>query len=434
MNSHLNIFNTYAKENRQYQLENDLTRAFAICMQEDPLFFNEVLKAILDSKYLNELFNDLDSKHEIAIHIQKNSSEITGFEKIYAVSLSEHVMTEEVFWKQDHQEIYDPICDIVIKINEVAIIIEAKRDNVDCTAQLYNQVFNVCQKDASFTANMKVVVSPKDLNWPKLMGIAVRVHSFEKATGVYNRFLSDFIDLVKQHNFLWLPEPSIFAISSDNTPAIRRRIESAINELDKTTDIKKLDYYNRLGVWFDQQWAQEVLFHISEKGSLLIAIYPGNTKAQGWHIFTTNPQLRESIPINGKPYAISWEYHIKFTSFQRYFAGLWFKEDKLLKPLYTSNHFFEYCGRKRRGKDWANIANLFDEYFQPTFDWRSKCEWQSKVEESGRNQFDLSFGFEVEVEIPFDDLKKIDQDKSDLSGLMNLISAAYEALKHIYEP
>ena len=61
MNSHLNIFRTYAKENRRYQLENDLTRALAICMQEDSLFFHEILKAILDAKYSNELFNDLNS-------------------------------------------------------------------------------------------------------------------------------------------------------------------------------------------------------------------------------------------------------------------------------------------------------------------------------------------------------------------------------------
>ena len=42
MNKHLNIFTTYAKDNRTYQLENDLTRSLAICLQEDALFFHEV--------------------------------------------------------------------------------------------------------------------------------------------------------------------------------------------------------------------------------------------------------------------------------------------------------------------------------------------------------------------------------------------------------
>jgi hypothetical protein len=55
MNSHLNVFKTYTKSNRVYQLENDLTRAFAICMQENSLFFHEVLQFILiDSNYFLE--------------------------------------------------------------------------------------------------------------------------------------------------------------------------------------------------------------------------------------------------------------------------------------------------------------------------------------------------------------------------------------------
>ena len=37
MNSHLNIYRTYTEINRKYQLENDLTRALAIALQEDSL-------------------------------------------------------------------------------------------------------------------------------------------------------------------------------------------------------------------------------------------------------------------------------------------------------------------------------------------------------------------------------------------------------------
>ncbi len=52
MNAHLNVFKTYTKKERTHQLENDLTRALAICLQEDPLFFHEILKLIFeDSKY-----------------------------------------------------------------------------------------------------------------------------------------------------------------------------------------------------------------------------------------------------------------------------------------------------------------------------------------------------------------------------------------------
>lgn len=72
MNKHLNIFKTYTKKNRSYQLENDLTRALAICLQEDALFFHEVLKTIInDSGLYNKLFEDLDGDTEVQIEIQK---------------------------------------------------------------------------------------------------------------------------------------------------------------------------------------------------------------------------------------------------------------------------------------------------------------------------------------------------------------------------
>jgi hypothetical protein len=431
MNSHLNIFKTYAKENRRYQLENDLTRALAICMQEDALFFNEVLGTILNTQYSRELFSDLDSMNEVSINIQKNSNEIRDFEKIFAVSLSEHVMTEDHFWKQNHEVLYDPICDIVININKVLIIIEAKRDNVDCTAQLYNQVFNICQKNEIPSEEWINNVEPKDLNWPLLMEIAVRVYGIEKATGSPNRFLKDFIDLVKDHNFRWLPEPSIFSVSSDNTGAIRRRIQSAINELCKTGNYRKLDYYDRLGIAFNRPWAQEILFGVNKNGDLDISIYPGNTKAQGSFIFLNDPQLRSHIEINGSKYELQVNYHVKFTSFRKYFSGLWFSDNDLKSKIYTTHNFQRYTGRNKRGTNWESIESLFDSCFKDEYDWRGECGWDSDLY-SGKSQFDMSFGYELSVTIPFKVLKEKDRVKSDLSGLVNLIQSVYSEFETIY--
>ena len=45
--------------------------------------------------------------------------------------------------------------------------------------------------------------------------------------------------------------------------------------------------------------------------------------------------------------------------------------------------------------------------------------------DSGKNQFDISFGYELAVEIPYEELKAIDQDRSDLNGLVDLIEDVY---------
>ena len=45
-------------------------------------------------------------------------------------------------------------------------------------------------------------------------------------------------------------------------------------------------------------------------------------------------------------------YHIKFSSFQKYFSGLWFHDNILKSEIYTKENYHKYSGRKKRGDDW----------------------------------------------------------------------------------
>jgi hypothetical protein len=427
MNSHLNIFKTYTNSSRTFQLENDLTRAFAICLQEDSLFFHEILKEILNPKFYSQLFDSLENDATISIDIQKKASQITDYEHIFAVTLSEAAIRN--FWEVENNRDYDPICDLVIRLNNIYLVIEAKRDNFDCTAQLYNQILNIINinedKVKSLNENEhKNLITPYDLNWSKLMIIAVRVLSFEKSFGNPNRFLSDFVSLVKNHNFRWLPEAPINSLKFNNRNSILRRIDSAIIEASKSNrNISKLTYNDRLGIHFSKGWAQEILFNIDENGDLIIAIYPGNTKAQGLHLFRTNHFFNQNIELLNEKHEIVKKYHIKLTSFQKYFTGIDFYDKELKENLYTTNNFNKFTGRKKRGKEWNEIEILFDNSFN--FDWKKQCNWNEKVVNSGRNQFDLSFGYEICLKIPFKKLKEIDNKPSDLNNLTGLIEDVY---------
>lgn len=431
MNSHLNIFKSYTNTNRTYQLENDLTRALAISLQEDSLFFHEVFKEILKgTNFYNQLFESLESETNVNINIQKKASQISNFDHIFAISLSESEISD--FWEQNYNKNYDPICDLVIQINNIVLVFEAKRDNVNCTAQLYNQILNITNTEnepQDFNReNYGEIVTPFDFNWPRLMAIAVKVSSFEKTMNSQNRFLSDFISLVKQHNFRWLPEPSISALQPTNKRAILRRFESAIEEVAKTTEISKLNYNDRLGLEFYRNWAKEILFSINDKGNLGISIYPGNTKGQGYSLFENNPKFSEKLNILGNEYKTKYSYHIKLTSFQKYFQGLWFSETDLKKPLYTKANFNKYTGRKKRGNQWEQLSSLFDESLN--YDWKKQCDWENSVIGSGKNQFDISFGYEVHIEIPFQKLKELDQKQSELNNLINLIIEIHKSFSN----
>jgi hypothetical protein len=423
MNSHLNIFKSYSNTKRTFQLENDLTRALAISLQEDALFFHEVLKEILKgTNFYNHLFESLESETTVRVDIQQRVSQITNFDHIFAISLSESEIAD--FWAQSYDRNYDPICDLVIQINNVILVVEAKRDSVNCTAQLYNQILNITKIEGETKdfnkENYGDIVTPFDLNWSKLMAIAVKVSSFEKTMNAQNRFLSDFISLVKQHNFRWLPEPSISALQPTNKPSILRRIESTIEEVAKTTQINKLNFNDRLGLEFHKHWAKEILFDVSDQGDLFVKIYPGNTKQQGYSLFENNPKFKDTLHILGSEYATNYSYHIKFTSFQRFFQGLWFSESDLKNPLYTKENFHKYTGRKKRGKQWDELESLFDDCLN--FNWRKQCNWENSVLQSGKNQIDVSFGYEVFIKIPFNTLKELDQQQSELDNLINLVT------------
>ena len=118
----------------------------------------------------------------------------------------------------------------------------------------------------------------------------------------------------------------------------------------------------------------------------------------------------EKLNILGNDYKTRYSYHVKLTSFKKYFQGLWFSETDLKKPLYTKENFNKFTGRKKRGNQWEQLSSLFDNSLN--YDWKKQCDWENSVIGSGKNQFDISFGYEVHIEIPFQKLKELDQKQS----------------------
>jgi hypothetical protein len=430
MNKHLNLFNSYSKDERNYKLENDLTRALAICLQEDSLLLHEILKQIFTgTPYYNQLFDEYSKDNKINIEIQKEVSSLLDFEHIFAVSLTSSVLNVDDFFSKQHHADYDPICDLVITLNSIIIIIEVKRDHTNCTAQLYNQIFNALKGTGIDNVTIQEPVTPVDLNWYKLMEIVGNVNNFHKTTNTKNRFLRDFIQYVREHNYGWLPEVSISSLYPNSKNAIVRRIRTAVTN----STIPSLDN-ERLGFKYPLPFADEILFRIEDNGDLSINIYPANTKSQGYHIFkdTGMPKFIEEISIKGINYKVHKEYHIKFSSFQRYFAGLWFDDNHLQKELYSRQNFFKYSGRKKKGNDWLELENLFNNSFISSYDWKTYSNWNSKVISSGKSQFDISLGYELSVIIPFNTLKQIDTKKEDISNLKELLDNSYNELLKIY--
>lgn len=416
MNAHLNIYKAYTKQSREgHQLEDDLTRALAIALQENDIFAHQFVKYILEQKeYIYEnLFDNYNEKSPIEIDIQKSVKDITNFDHLFAVRISGDAMGND-FFDQNHEREYNPITDMYIHIHNVVIIFEIKPRNINSTAQLYNQAYNIL----GIAEDMASKVTPVDFNWPLLMQTAVRVNNFQEAVGKPSRLLDNFISYIKMHNYQWLPQLPLSALSYDpRDGSIVKRISDAIDNSENH------HLGNRLGIKCGFGWAQEILINLNENPQEIeFKIYPGNTKGQGWSIFKNKgePKFKTEVKVNGALRELRKRYHIKFSG-QGYFTGLWAEETDFKKLLHTKENFIKHSGRKERNTDWLEVESLLDASFNADYEWKKKCDWDNKVIGSNRSRFDISFGYEMSFSIPYSELQILDTDKNNLQPLIQLI-------------
>jgi hypothetical protein len=413
MNKHLNIFSSYTKEDRDKQLENDLTRALAICLQEDVLFLEKITKYILSHKegVYKKLFAVEREESQFDIQIQRRISEIEGFEILFAVSVSGKEMNIDTFFQSQHNKEYDPITDLFISIQDVAILFEVKPNDTDCSNQIYNQAYNAIEEKDK----IEEIVIPVDLCWRKIMEILEEVINFKKNFGSRSRILEDFKHFIRLHNYRWLPITplSSLKIASDQQ-LIERRIRTAIQQARIFQILN-----DRMGLELTVPWASELLFSLTNQ-SFELKLFPGNTKKQGWHVFKNNlePQFAADCTIDGIKYNVEKNFHFKFTSFQKYFAGfnITYLSGYLNKVVLTKDVFSKQTGRKTRGKEWDNLEEFLDKNIDSKFKWKVELGWDNIIA-SGKNQFDFTLGYYLSIKIPYSVLSDIDKEINNLEPL-----------------
>lgn len=430
MNSHLNLFKTYSRKEEAYRLENDLTRAVAICLQEEPLFLFEFLKSILghnlEEDHYDRMFSNEAKQDEVLIDIQQSINDIGAFEHLYAVGISGKDFDVDRFFEHKHDFGTKRITDLFIRYRDVVIICELKRDSFDLSGQLYNQAMDAVLGNITDEENSKDYITPVDLPWPVLMEQLIKVANFQAAVQHRSRFLEDFIKFVKRHNSGWLPVIELANLEFEDKNRVLQRIDTALNQTDF-----KLEYNDRIGLQVDFGWASEIILSLgtneqSVKG-LNIDIWPGNTKQQGWKIFSDSrePQFKNEIRmdcINGDKKTISKKFHLKITnSHGKYITGMTDSFDKFAKPLYTYHNFSGVSGRQLRGnQDWLELQQLFDEYFIGSYDWRSEVEFEKELVDTNYSRFNLAFGYNLNLFITFEELQSLDREKENMEGLISL--------------
>ena len=193
MNKHLNIFNFFNGSNIDY-LEDNLSRAFALCLKYDEIFLHKILKFVLPDDKYSEVFDAGITDCKIDIDLQNRVNDLKEFSTIIGVACSGIEIAD--FENVVARETASPETDVCVFINDVCILFEFKKTSEDCAAQLKGQVEKVKQNCAEY-----VRVEYKDLSWNKIVGIILDLSSQAKAE---NPFTSDFVKFLENFPH-WFP-------------------------------------------------------------------------------------------------------------------------------------------------------------------------------------------------------------------------------------
>jgi len=435
MNHHLNIFRFYNESNEKIFIENNLSRAFALCLMNDTLFFNEYLRAIIEPEDFDYLFTliDSDTKYSIDIQIDTESIDKESFKKVYALAMTtDKNLDMSDFFSQAQFKEKKNITDIVISIKDIIVIIEVKRTTEDCKVQLYNQILPFIEKK-------DIIVLPKSFSWQNVVAILEKINHLQILNNQKSTFINDFLELSKIRFPEWFEAKPFNTLSfayqhhSSNYRELTKRMSQIL--VDSGNELLS---YDRLGISVPFRWASEIIPYFQYypndpiKEYVVFHIWPGNTKQQGYHIYgqSLNWQNKKTLNINGKEYDLEIEFALKLCHFNRYVAGINFGEEHIVKPINTLNNFKFNSGKWNRDQ-WNDFEKFMDDHFKSDFNWRGYCDWDNNFVNTDRSYFTLAIGYEVCLYIPYAEFQALDKTNYQTEAVSDFVKKIVESFSNL---
>ena len=435
-NTHLNLFRHYAASEDQQVLENNLTRALALCLQHDTLFLYALLSSIVGEAELRSHLNLTDSQDSLEVDVQQSVRNLGSYATIYAVALTEANLNAAGYdtltaWRND-----SPITDLTIRYKDVLVLVEVKRTSEDCLAQLKGQVeaYQEAQGDDRVST-----VQAKSLSWAQVVRMATNTRNLHQLTGHPSPYTSDFVQFIQYHFPHWdevLPFKSIpFARGEAiNAAALDKRM----HYIQQQAFTDRLKWFNeRVAMPIDVNWASEVItrpvLH-GEQGYIGVNVWPGNTKGQGGWLFYKSLDWtnRRTLEVNGRTYTLHLEQYLKFSHFNRWVFQIPVPavEDGQTNYFHTTDAFERYAGKWKR-PDWSELEEMLAADIK---DWPThKPNWLENFVDTERNYADIALGFQITVLLPYEELQRIDTTTERWEPVANTLQAVIAAMQELID-
>lgn len=440
LNHHLHLFNFYSESHDTHFIENNVTRAFALCLKNNTVLLFAFLKEILSDDDFKYLFYTYEQDAGIDFDMQVDTINLVDdTRRLYAVGLTDSAQCEDWSDLADGIEPVEKknITDLVITIKDLKIIVEVKRTGENCKEQLQQQLTPFLDKD--------VDIHPMHITWGTVLQLTEQVSNFINYNSQDNEFLKSFMYLVKRRYNHWLQTKPFkylpfFKNNSDKTRALEmdRRLLQAMHSIG---DDKVSSFWDRTAILLDRPWASEAIpeFELTDedKHFLALNIWPGNTKQQGYSLYNKSLDWvnRKSISVNGKDYELYIQRHIKFMHFNKYITSIDIPIDEtgewLKKEINTpENHNKRIAGKWDRDS-WDKLDSILNEHFKE--DWKNECKWHQEFEDSDRSYLTLALGYSVTMYIPYSEIQDIDQQQDDYKKIGQFLIDCVDALVSMVE-
>jgi cellulose biosynthesis protein BcsQ len=435
-NRHLNFFHFYAESESVQHQENNLTRALAICLQHEPLFLYTFLQKIVDKEELHPQFHLINEDDEFQISIQQPIRNLAVAEKVYAVALTENILDLATYSSIDTYRNSEPITDMTIRFKDILIILEVKRNASNCLGQLKGQL----EKYKEVVEN-DITEIPISVSWKEVLRMADDINNFCTMLKQPADLVRNFTEFIRSRYPEWdepIPFSSIpFLVNSTvNTHPIYRRLHTI---LQKQYGDELMYLKDRVSIPVKEPWASEALMDPTkgpnDEGYVNLRVYPGNTKGQGWSLFTNPAGLawskQKALVVNGKSYQLIIEPYIKFANnYGSYLFELILCNglEKYTERFINRGTFEELAGRWNK-VDASKLEHLLDSLTDEKWRKQIGTTWNNEFINSGRNVINVSLGFEVYILIPYEELRQLDRSMSDTEKVGKHIAVLVDELK-----
>ena len=122
MNRHLNLFKAFSQNLSHENIEDNLSRALVICLQNNNLLFHEFLKKIFAETgqiaIYNSIFTDITELDNLKMDLQVKTDDINTeeFRKVFAIAISGRALDMSGFYSNKANKNKSHITDIFITI------------------------------------------------------------------------------------------------------------------------------------------------------------------------------------------------------------------------------------------------------------------------------------------------------------------------------